>query len=313
MPKEKITSIGGQALMEGIMMVGPHKRVAAFCDKKGQITTEEIEFSPLSKRYPILKTPFIRGFFAMIDSFRCGYAALSLSADHFLEDEEEEPSKLDKWLDEKLGEKGSNAIMSVAGVLGLLLAVLLFFFLPTFLVNLLYGVVGNLFAGWRSLLEGCLRLVIFLLYLAGVGQMKDMKRLFMYHGAEHKTIFCYEKDMELTVENVRKQTRFHPRCGTSFMVLILIISIVVGFFIPFTNPFLRTFAKLLTIPVVMGIGYELLKFSSRHDNFLTRLISAPGLWVQRLTTKEPTDDSMIEAAIEAMKAVIPENGEDLIA
>lgn len=312
--KEKITSIGGQALMEGIMMVGPFKRAAAFCDESGAVTVEEISFTPLTKKHPILGKPFIRGFFAMVDSLRCGYQALSLSADRVMEDTgEEELSGLDKWLDEKLGEKGSGIIMSIAGVLGVLLAVLLFFMLPTVLFNLLQNAVGDSIAWSRSLLEGVLRLLIFLGYLALIGQMKDIRRLFMYHGAEHKTIFCYEKNLELTVENVRRQSRFHPRCGTSFLVLMLVISIVVGFFIPFSNPVLRTLAKLLTIPIVMGIGYELLKFTGRHNNLLTRIIAAPGLWVQRLTTKEPAEDSMIEAAIAAMKAVIPVNGEDLIA
>ncbi len=313
MPKERITTIGGQALMEGIMMVGPHKRAAAFCDSNGNISLEELTFTPLSKKYPILAKPFIRGFFAMVDSMRAGYRALSLSADKIMgEDDGEEESKFDRWLNEKLGDKGMGVLMSAASILGVLLAILLFFFLPTFLFNLIQNTAGEGIAVWRSPFEGLLRITIFLGYLAAVGQMKDMKRLFMYHGAEHKTIFCYEKNLELTVENVRKQVRFHPRCGTSFIVIILLISILVGFAIPFTNPLLRTLAKLITIPIVMGIGYELLKFTSRHDNPVTRILAAPGLWVQRLTTKEPSEDGMIEAAIAAMKAVIPENGEDLI-
>lgn len=314
MTTEKITTIGGQALMEGIMMVGPYKRTAAFCDADGNITTEDLTFTPLSQKYPILKLPFIRGFFAMIDSMRAGYQALSLSADRLFEDDdEEESSKFDQWLNNKLGEKGTEIIMSVSGVIGVLFAIVLFFFLPTFFFNLLQNAAGDGIAAWRSPFEGLLRMILFLSYLAIVGQMKDMKRLFMYHGAEHKTIFCYEKDLELTVENVKKQIRFHPRCGTSFIVIILLISILVGFAIPFTNPFLRTAAKILAIPVVMGVGYELLKFTGRHDNKLTRIIAAPGLWVQRLTTKEPNEDTMIKAAIAAMKAVIPKNGEDLIA
>lgn len=299
--------------MEGILMVGPNKRCAAFCEPDGGISTEEIEFVPLSKKYPILGKPFIRGIFAMVDSMRCGYKALALSADKFMTEEDEEPSKFDKWLSDKLGDKATGVIMSIAGVIGAALAIGLFFFLPSLLFNLIQSASGATLSFWRSPFEGLFRVIIFMLYLLGVGQMKDIKRLFMFHGAEHKTIFCYENNLELNVENVRAQVRFHPRCGTSFIVILLILSILIGFAIPFTNPLLRTLAKLLTIPVIMSIGYELLKLCGKYNNKFTRFISAPGLWVQRLTTKEPTEDCMIMAAIEAMKAVIPENGEDLIA
>ena len=179
------------------------------------------------------------------------------------------------------------------------------------LFNLLQDAVASDISGWRSLFEGVLRIAIFLGYVLLVSLVPDIKRTFQYHGAEHKTIFCYENDLPLTVENVRLQGRFHPRCGTSFLILMLLLGVIVGFFIPFSNPFLRTFAKLLCIPVIMNIGYELQKACARHDNLLSRIITAPGLWVQRITVKEP-DDKMIEAAIAAMEAVIPENGEDLI-
>ena len=201
--------------------------------------------------------------------------------------------------------------MAVASVLGIALAVVLFFMLPTVLFNLLENAVPADIAGWRSIFEGVLRIGLFVGYVALIALVPDIKRTFQYHGAEHKTIFCYEADLPLTVENVRKQRRFHPRCGTSFMILMLVIGIIVGFFIPFSNPFLRTFTKLLCIPVIMNIGYEVQKACARHDNWLSRLVTAPGLWMQRLTVKEP-DDKMIAAAIVAMEAVIPENGEDLI-
>lgn len=308
---KKITSIGGQALMEGIMMVGPKRTTAAFCDENGNITSEDIEFEPMTKKYPILGKPFIRGIFAMIDSMRRGYKALSLSADKYIGEEEEEPSKIDKWLSEHLGDKVTGVIMSIAAVLGVGLAVVLFFMLPTFLFNLLDGATGNSINALRPIFEGVIRIGIFIAYIALVALIPDIKRTFMYHGAEHKTIFCYENEEELTVENVKKQSRFHPRCGTSFIVIMLIISIIVGYFIPLTDPVLRTIAKLLTIPIVMNLGYELLRVCGRHDNLLIRIISAPGLWVQRLTTKEP-DDKMIEAAIVAMEAVIPDDGTDLV-
>ena len=309
---KKITTIGGQALMEGIMMVGPQRTVAAFCDEQGNISTEEITAPRLTKQYPLLGKPFIRGIFALVDSFRMGYKALSLSADKLTEgEEEEELSGLDKWLNDHLGEKLTAALMGVASVLGIALAVVLFFLLPTVLFNLLEGVVPADIAGWRSIFEGVLRIGIFVAYVALISLVPDIKRTFQYHGAEHKTIFCYENDLPLTVENVRKQGRFHPRCGTSFLLLMLLLGIIVGFLIPFSNPFLRTFTKLLCIPVIMNVCYEVQKACARHDNLLSRLFTAPGLWMQRLTVKEP-DDKMIAAAIVAMEAVIPENGEDLI-
>lgn len=309
---KKITTIGGQALMEGIMMVGPSRTTAAFCSEKGEITTEDIQISRLTKKYPILGKPFIRGIFSMIDTFRLGYKALSLSADKITEDVgEEELSGLDKWLDEHLGEKLTGIVMTIATILGLGLAVLLFFFLPTWLFNLLQGVVPADIAGWRSIFEGVLRIAIFVGYILLVSLQPDIKRTFQYHGAEHKTIFCYENDLPLTVENVRKQGRFHPRCGTSFLILMLLLGIVVGFFIPFSNPFLRTLTKLLCIPLIVNIGYEVQKYSARHPDSFVRFLVAPGLWMQRITVKEP-DDNMIRAAITAMEAVIPENGEDLV-
>ena len=309
---KKITTIGGQALMEGIMMVGPQRTVAAFCSEEGQISTEEISVPRLTKLYPILGKPFIRGIFSLIDSFRLGYKALSLSADKLTGgEEEEELSGFDKWLNDHLGEKITGVIMAIASVLGIALAITLFFFLPTVLFNLLEAVAPGEISGWRSIFEGVIRIGIFVGYVVLIGMVPDIKRTFQYHGAEHKTIFCYENDLPLTVENVRKQKRFHPRCGTSFLILMLVIGIIVGFFIPFSNPFLRTFTKLLCIPVIMNVGYEVQKACARHDGWLSRAVTAPGLWMQRLTVKEP-DDKMIEAAIAAMEAVIPENGEDLI-
>ncbi len=309
---KKITTIGGQALMEGIMMVGPQRTVAAFCSEEGQISTEEISVPRLTKLYPILGKPFIRGIFSLIDSFRLGYKALSLSADKLTGgEEEEELSGFDKWLSDHLGEKITGVIMAIASVLGIALAIALFFFLPTVLFNLLEAVAPGEISGWRSIFEGVIRIGIFVGYVVLIGMVPDIKRTFQYHGAEHKTIFCYENDLPLTVENVRKQKRFHPRCGTSFLILMLVIGIIVGFFIPFSNPFLRTFTKLLCIPVIMNVGYEVQKACVRHDGWLSRAVTAPGLWMQRLTVKEP-DDKMIEAAIAAMEAVIPENGEDLI-
>lgn len=307
-----ITSIGGQALVEGIMMRGPKVTAVGVRKPDGSIDVSEQPTQNLKDRYPILGWPIIRGTAAMIDSLRIGFKALNESAEKSVEGlEEEEPSWFEKWLDRVFGEKIMNVIMGIAMVLGLAVAVVLFFMLPTWLVNLIKMGAGEGLEPWRSLIEGVMRIAIFIGYVALCGLQPDLRRTFQYHGAEHKTIFCYENGEELTVENVRRHIRFHPRCGTSFMVIMLGLGIVVGFFIPFTNPLLRTFVKLLCIPLVMGLGYELIRLCGRRDNRLTRIIAAPGLWVQRITTKEP-DDSMIEVAIAAMEKVIPENGEDQV-
>lgn len=416
---KKITSIGGSALIEGIMMRGPKKNTVCVRTGKDELYTEDVTVTFLAQKAKIFKLPFFRGFAGLIDSMRLSYKSLMLSADKAVESVEidEEPSKFEKWLDEKFGDKLMKILMAFASVLGVALAIGLFFFLPSFLFDVsgsfipafrddsvysyainektttvqftddaekelsvpfavtdtgkvwtildekdengLYKVTvtdetnpgGNgtvavrnthnwkrmyiktaengaalsakqkmdvaqegLQRLWKSIFEGVLKIVLFLGYIVLVSQTKDMKRVFMYHGAEHKTIFCYENDEELTVANVKKQIRFHPRCGTSFMVIMLLLGILIGLFVP-ANPFgiafLRPLFKILLIPVTCGIGYELIKLCGRHDNTLTRIIAAPGLWAQRITTKEP-DDDMIEVAITAIKAVIPDDGSDII-
>lgn len=316
MPREKtkcITSIGGQALIEGIMMRGPKKTEIAVRLPDGSISVEELAAENPAKNHPILKWPVLRGIAVFVNSLSVGYRALTRSAEKAgLEEDDGEPeSKFDRWVEEKFGDKILNILMVAGTVLGFAIAIALFFVLPTWLFNLLRAPAGADIEIWRSPVEGVMRIAIFLTYVYLCSRMKDVRRVFEYHGAEHKTIFCYENDEELNVENVRKHQRFHPRCGTSFLVLMLLIGIIIGFFIPFTNPFVRTLAKLLCIPLVVGFGYELIRYCGRNENLLTRIISAPGLWVQRITTKEP-DDSMIEVAIEAIRAVIPENGEDRI-
>ena len=288
---------------------------------KLKVLVEKVEELRLIKdRHPILGWPLIRGTVNFLSSMVNGVKALMYSADFFPEEENAEPSKFEKWLDEKFGDKLVKVIMVFASILGVALAVALFFFLPSFLFDLTANVVpvfqgdGEGAVFWKSVFEGVLKIALFLGYIVLCSQMTEMKRVFMYHGAEHKTIFCYENEEELTVENVRKQIRFHPRCGTSFMVLMLIVGIVIGLFIPvapFGIGFLRPVFKILLLPVSCGVGYELIKICGKHDNAFTRFIAAPGLWAQRITTKEP-DDKMIEVAIEAMKAVIPDDGTDII-
>ncbi len=310
----KKTSIGGQALIEGIMMKGPENSVMAVRMKDGSIDVSEMKIKSAKDRFPILKLPIIRGVANFIEAMVVGYKAMMESADKsgYLDELEEEEKKKD-------GEKKDNGklmtgIMIVATILAVILCIGLFIFLPSLLFTGIEMLVGEAIAPFRALFEGILKIAIFLGYMAAVSMMKDIKRVFSFHGAEHKTIFCYEAGEELTVENVRKQRRFHPRCGTSFMILMLIVSIFVTLLLDVawselaSNLLLRTAIKLLLIPVICGIGYELIKICGRHDNILTRIVAAPGLWIQRITVKEP-DDSMIEVAIAAMKEVIPENSE----
>lgn len=319
---KKITSIGGSALIEGIMMRGPKKTTVAVRTGKDEIYKEDVAYTTISSKGKFFRLPFIRGIVGLIDSMRLSYKSLAISADKAMSDamEEEPESRFEKWLVKKFGENMMNVLMWFAGIVGVLLAILLFFFLPSFLFDLSSNVVpafsgeGGDVVFFKSVFEGVIKIVIFLGYILLVSRMEDMKRVFMYHGAEHKTIFCYESEEELTVENVKKHTRFHPRCGTSFMVLMLVVGIIVGLFVPvapFGIPVLRPVIKILLLPISCGVGYELIKICGKYDNKVTRIIAAPGLWAQRITTKEP-DDSMIEVAIAAIKEVIPEDGSDIV-
>ncbi len=376
MSTQKKTSIGGQALIEGIMMRGPEVTAMAVRDPDGNMVIEK--FPTKGKdRAKFYRLPFIRGIFNMVDSLSFGYKCLMRSAE--IAGLEDEPVKKTKKEDvspketpdtvadgtqtqdvtqetvevtvqaqaeetaeaanqaqpeaaeatneqaqteaseakvENKDEKKKNSIqntviMAISVVLGLALAIGLFIFLPTFVVNLLSEPLPFLSDGtiWRSVFEGVLRILIFVGYMACMLFLKDIRRTFMYHGAEHKTIFCYENGLPLTVENVRKQKRCHPRCGTSFMILILLVGIIVSMFITAENPFIRVVIKLACLPIVVGIGYELIKLAGKYDNFLTRIISAPGKLLQHMTTIEP-DDSMIECAIAAFKEVVPGDDSD---
>ncbi len=284
---KKITSIGGSALIEGIMMRGPKRTTVCVRTGESEIYNEDISINTIPSKCKLFKLPFFRGIAGLIDSMRLSYKALMLSADKAIEAgeiEEEEPSKLEKWLDEKFGDKLFKVLMVFASILGVALAVGLFFFLPSFLFDLSANFIpifkgdGESAVFWKSVVEGVLKIILFLAYIVVCSQMTEMKRVFMYHGAEHKTIFCYENEEELTVENVKKQTRFHPRCGTSFMVLMLIVGIVIGLFIPvapFGIGFLRPVIKILLLPLSCGIGYELIKICFNHDNPFKKIIADP--------------------------------------
>lgn len=298
------TSIGGQALMEGILMRGPDRQATVCRTADGIVETTE-ELHPLKEKYKAAGWPFVRGVVILADSMAKGMKALTYSANLLPEDQQEEPSKLDLWIEKKFGgEKAQKLIIGLAVVLGIALALLLFIFLPTLLVGIIPGISAH--HALRSLLEGVCKLVIFFAYLWLCTQVKDVKRLFAYHGAEHKTIFCYEKGLPLTVENVRPQSRFHPRCGTSFLLVVVILGVFLGFLIQADNIFARMGLRLLLLPVLIGVTYELNRWVGRHDdNIVARAVSAPGKWLQHLTTQEP-DDGMIECAIRALELVIPE-------
>lgn len=370
--KQKRTSIGGQALIEGIMMRGPETTAMAVRHTSGEIRKESWPTAG-AKKPKLFTLPLFRGIYNFIDSMVYGYKCLMRSAEMAgLEEEEETSPQAVKVTEETAGsaenveqtaaeetiviaeelaaeseplevatavaepeaipaeaiaDQGQPAekpkkkesvfekyvmtlMMVLSAVLGVALSIGLFLYLPAFLFDLLKGAVPAVDNPvLRGIFEGLFRIVLFVGYILLVSLMKDIRRVFMYHGAEHKTIFCYEAGLELTVENVRKQRRFHPRCGTSFMILMLLIGVIVSMIIPKGwSPLLRTASKLVTIPLVVGIGYELIKLAGRTTNWFTKAISAPGMWLQHITTKEP-DDGMIECAIAALKEVIPSDPE----
>jgi uncharacterized protein YqhQ len=302
--KEKRTTIGGQALIEGIMMRGPEAQAIAVRDQDGQIvlTTEKLKF--VKDKYPILGLPLIRGVVNFGGSMVAGVKALMYSASFYPEEEENtEPGKFEQWLEKHIGsEKLESLIVYVALLLGVCLSVGLFFLLPTFLVGLVKPIHDSYIL--RNLCEGIVKIAVFTGYMIAVSKMKDMRRVFSYHGAEHKTIKCYELGKPLTVENVRPCTRKHPRCGTSFLFVVIFISILLGSFIHVSNTALRMLCHLAMLFPVVAISYECNRLVGRYDNALTKVLTAPGLWFQNFTTNEP-DDSMIECAIAALEAVIP--------
>lgn len=311
--KQFRTTIGGQALIEGILMRGPERQCIVVRGPEGLVVKEE-ELKLIKDKYPILGLPLIRGSVTFLDSMVKGVKALMFSADYFPEeDTAEEPSKFEKWLDQKLGnEKMEKVVIGFSVVLAVCFSIGLFMLLPTFLASLVEKVTDSVLV--RNLVDAVLRIAIFMTYMIAVSRMKDIRRTFSYHGAEHKTIFCYEKGLELTVDNVRIQPKHHPRCGTSFLLVVIIVAILVNTVIfalfPVDNVFLRMLIQLLLLPLVVGITYEFNRYVGGHDNPVTNFLAKPGLWMQNFTTFEP-DDSMMEVAIEAMKRVIPsEEGKD---
>ncbi len=305
--KQKKTSIGGQALIEGILMRGPRKTSIVVRRSNGElvIKNEPVGTGTHSR---FARLPFIRGVVNFWDSMKYGVGALNYSASFFEEEEDAEPGRFEAWLNRKIGQdKLESAMMTLAVIMGLALPIVLFFLLPTFITGFFGDGLPSLV---RNLIEGLVRMVIFLLFLFITSKQKDVHRTYMYHGAEHKTIACYEAGLPLTVENARAQSRRHPRCGTSFLFVVMIVGILfTALFAWGENPLVRMALRLALLPAIVAVSYEINRYAGRYDNMLTRVLRAPGLFMQRFTTFEP-DDSMLEVAIEALSQVIPENEQE---
>ena len=311
------TSIGGQALIEGVMMRGPEKQAIVVRDQEGNLVEKVEDLKFIKDRYPVLGWPLIRGAVNFMASMVNGVKALMYSAEFYPEEESMQPSKFELWLEKHLSSKKlESAVIALAVALGVGLSIFLFMILPTFVTGGLLHFFPSAPMWLRNLLEGALKILIFLLYLIFCSKQKDIYRVFQYHGAEHKTIFCYEAGLPLTVENVRKQTRHHPRCGTSFLFVVIFMNILLSSVIfgiwPIKQTLLRTLIHLLILPLVVGITYEFNRWVGRHvqDSALAKVLTKPGLWMQNFTTNEP-DDGMIEVAIRSLELVLPsEKGKD---
>lgn len=303
------TTIGGQALIEGLLMMGPENIAIAVRKPDGEIV---IDKKPLPRKMAITKVPFVRGSINLFRQMIVGVKALMYSAEFVeMEDEQEQkPSKVDAFIEKVFKEKGKDAVIYASVIFALALSIGLFILLPNLLASLLRLEKTGSGVVLYNLFEGVIRILIFFGYVYLATLLNDIKRVWQYHGAEHKTIHCYEHEEELTVENVRKYSTKHPRCGTSFLFLVMIISIIMFSFLGWHNPLVNALLRILLIPVVAGVAYEVLRFAGRHSEWLVmKVISAPGMMFQLLTTREP-DDSQIEVAIEAMKNVIVEDGTD---
>lgn len=301
----KKTSIGGQAVIEGVMMRGPKKIGIAVRRPDGEIEVDVQNSVQLTKRNKIFSMPIIRGSLALIDSLTTGIKSLTYSAS-FFEDEDEE-SKFDKFLKDKLGDKAENVIISISIAISFIVAIAIFVGIPTYSANLINRVTQNSIL--KNLFEGVIRLVIFIVYIYLISKMKDIQRVFEYHGAEHKSIFCYEAGEELTPENAMKYKRFHPRCGTNFLFIVMFISILLFSFLGWPGVAMRIISRIILLPVVAGLSYELIKWLGRSESKLAKLLAYPGLLLQKLTTREP-DEKQLEVAIAALKAVLPDGEDD---
>ncbi len=300
------TLIGGQAVIEGVMMRGRTNVAIAVRNKDG-ISIDRKGITAFSDRHPVFKLPFLRGMVSLIESLVMGINAITYSADVAGEDIEEEPTAFDRFLEKRLGEKLDNFVMGFSLVISLGLAVLLFFILPTWTANLAKEFTQSGFL--LNLIEGVIRVTVFLLYLVAISNMQDIRRVFEYHGAEHKTIHCYEHEEELTPENARKYSTLHPRCGTNFMFLVMVVSILLFSLFSWPNLLTRVVLRIVLLPVVAGISYELIRWAGRSNSALARIVAYPGMMLQKLTTREP-DDSQLAVAIASLEAILEIEGDD---
>lgn len=301
----KRTNIGGQAILEGVMMRGKKMYAVAIRKPDKEIVVDKKNVKSYKDRPAILRLPIIRGAVALVDSLVIGMKTITYSAE-FLDIEEEEPSKLDKYIEKKFGDKFNDILIGFSVVIAIIMAIGLFMVLPTWISSFLNGIIPGTWA--LGIIEGIVRILIFLLYLVLITKMNDIKRLFQYHGAEHKTINCFEDEQDLTVENVKNHSRFHKRCGTSFLLIVMVVSMLVFVFVRVDTVSMRVLSRIILFPVIAGISYELIKWAGNSDSKFVQIISAPGMCLQRLTTAEP-DDSMIEVAIAAMKGVLEDEPE----
>ena len=306
----RLGKVGGEAVLEGVMMRCGDRYSIASRKEDGSITVSNHNYTSIRKRNKFFNLPIIRGVVALIESFKLSFKVLTISAEAIGVDLDEPETKFEKWMQEKFGDKLFNIIMSVAGFFGVLLAIGLFFMLPTLAtkgIDALLGLIGGTLGVFKTLCEGIIRIAIFVCYILLVSLMPDIRRTFEYHGAEHKSIACYEAGEALTPENAKKYCRFHPRCGTSFIFVMLILSVLVFSlpFVPWDNIWLRYLIKLPLMPIICGLGFEFISYAGKHDNILTRVLSAPGLWMQRVTTREP-DEKQLEIAIVALKSSMPD-------
>ncbi|MDY2735460.1 DUF1385 domain-containing protein [Intestinibacter sp.] len=299
--EKKLGKVGGQAVIEGVMMQSDDYRAIAVRKPNGEIEIKKDKIESWVRDKKIDKIPFLRGGFILIDTMISGINSLNFSSEFFLEEEEEDA--IDRFLKKIFKEKANDVIIVVSLIISLLLSVGIFVLIPTFIGGLFSKIINSHIA--LNLIEGAIRIAILIAYMAIVSLNADIKRVFEYHGAEHKTVYCYENDLELTVENARKFGRLHPRCGTNFLFIVMFISIILFSFFGWPNPFLRVAIRILCIPIVAGISYEIIKFLGKYNNILSKIVAYPGMMMQKITTKEP-DDEQLEVAIAALKAALNE-------
>ena len=303
MNKEKLGKVGGQAVIEGVMMQSQDYKAVAVRKSNGEIEVKKEKIKSWVKDKKIDKIPFLRGAFILIDTMISGINSLNFSSSFFL-DEDEEEDAIDKFLKKVFKDKANDAIIAVSLIISLLFSIGIFVLIPTFIGGLFAKFINNHIA--LNLIEGIIRIAILITYMALVSLNSDIKRVFQYHGAEHKSIYCYEKDLELTVENSKKFGRLHPRCGTNFLFIVMFTSIILFSFFGWPNPLLRVAIRIICIPIVAGIAYEIIKFLGKYNNILSKIVAYPGMMMQKITTNEP-DDEQLEVALVALKAVLNEN------